>query len=47
VIGDAATLRHDPCWAAFLEYAAAARCIGSLDAQGRVLDEDGQLHGVL
>jgi superfamily I DNA and/or RNA helicase len=36
VVGDASTLRSDPVWASFLDYAAAAGCEGRLDANGRV-----------
>jgi len=43
VVGDATTLRNDPVWACFLDYVAAAGCEGSLDQDGRVLDENGKL----
>jgi superfamily I DNA and/or RNA helicase len=36
VVGDASTLRSDPVWASFLDYAAAAGCEGSIDAHGQV-----------
>lgn len=41
VVGDASTLRSDPVWASFLDYAAAAGCEGRIDEHGRVMGRGG------